>query len=485
VKLETLIEKSGLELERISSWQTDVDIHGLALDSRKVQAGDLFAALPGEKVHGRAFIAKALANGAAAILTDAPIPGLDVPVLLHPDPHQALAKLAAVLFPGQPENLIAVTGTNGKSSVVEFLRQIWQISGYKAACIGTLGITTEQDVTALGYTTPDCIRLHQALAGLQQDGVDHCALEASSHGLVQRRMDGARFTAAGFTNLTQDHFDYHADFDDYFHAKQRLFLQLLPKGAPTLINVDDEYGQQLANKAQTAGLAVWRIGWSGEQIKLLEIQPLAAGQKLQIRLLGQEHQIILPLVGEFQAANALLALGLALHSGVEAKPALAALEQLSGVRGRMELAATVRQNVPVIVDFAHTPDGLKKLLQAIRPHTKGKVMVVFGCGGDRDPKKRSKMGAIADQLADMAIVTDDNPRSENPAKVRAAILQAAPQALEMGDRREAIARALELAAPGDAIVIAGKGHEQGQIIGTEVLPFDDVQTARELAGLLS
>ncbi len=480
MNLHALIQKSGLSFQQ-SPASENCTITGLALDSRAVKPGFLFAALAGEQNHGSTFVSAAIQNGAVCILSDQPIPELDIPVLVHTDAHHALAKLARGFYPDQPKNMIAITGTNGKSSVVEFLRQIWMNDGCKAASIGTLGMTTATQTKSLGYTTPDCILLHQGLQALHDEQICHCALEASSHGLVQHRLDAVDFTAAGFTNLTQDHFDYHGDFETYYHAKQRLFLELLPIKAPVVINVDDQYGIQMANDCVSAGLHVWRIGWSGEDIKLLEVQPYDTGQQLHIRVLGAHHRIALPLVGEFQAANALMALGLVMQSGMDAPRALAAIIKLTGVRGRMELAAHTHNNVPILVDFAHSPDALQKLLQAIRPHTKGRILVVFGCGGDRDPQKRPLMGAIAHQSAEIVIVTDDNPRSETSADIRASILAKAENALEIADRRTAIARAIELAEPGDTIVIAGKGHEQGQIVGDTVFAFDDASTARELA----
>ncbi|MBL4616106.1 MAG: UDP-N-acetylmuramoyl-L-alanyl-D-glutamate--2,6-diaminopimelate ligase [Robiginitomaculum sp.] len=458
----------------------DALVTGLALDSRKVQSGFLFAALAGTQVHGREFIQMAIANGAVAILSDQMIMGCQIPVLVATDPARKLAQMASIIYPGSPQNIIAVTGTNGKSSTVEFLRQIWQNTGRRAACIGTLGVTTDAGVIPLGYTTPDCIALHQNLSELAKQDVTDCAIEASSHGLDQRRMDAVVLSAAGFSNLTQDHFDYHNDFADYFSAKQRLFLELLPDNFPVAINVDDQYGAKLADICQQKGLMVWRVGWSGVEVKLLEIQPMTHGQKLHLRVMGDEHTIILPLVGEFQASNALLALALSIQTGTAIVQALSALEKLIGVRGRLELAGMSRSQVPVLVDFAHSPDGLKKLLQSVRPHTKERVILVFGCGGDRDQKKRPLMGKIASEFADVVIVTDDNPRAENPQKIRTAILATAPDAIEIADREQAIAYAIERSMKDDLIVIAGKGHEQGQIVGNQVFEFDDVQVARQL-----
>lgn len=476
MKLRALAKLAGLEVTGAG----DPDIAGLALDSRLIKPGFLFAALPGTQVHGREFADKARPAGAVAILSDGPTDA-DLPHIIADDAAQALARLARAFYPAQPETLVAVTGTNGKSSTVEFLRQIWAFDGHKAAAIGTLGVTTEDGLRSLGHTTPDAIRLHKALDELAGEGVTHCAFEASSHGLVQRRLDGASLTAAGFTNLTQDHFDYHESFEDYFAAKQRLFRELLPTTAPCVINVDDDHGRELAGICAAQGNPVWQIGWTGPDVKLLEIQPKLTGQVLRVQFDGKKHEVQLPLVGEFQAQNALMAFSLALVTGTAADQAFAALEQLAGVRGRMETAATTSAGVPVLVDFAHTPDGLEKLLRSVRPHTRGHVHLVFGCGGNRDPKKRPIMGAVAQKLADAVIVTDDNPRHEIPADIRAAVLSGCPDASEIADRRQAIRTAIGRAQTGDVILIAGKGHEQGQTIGDVVYPFDDAEIARELA----
>ncbi|MCF6293452.1 MAG: UDP-N-acetylmuramoyl-L-alanyl-D-glutamate--2,6-diaminopimelate ligase [Robiginitomaculum sp.] len=478
MKLSELAKSVGLSVSDQDG--CDALVTGLALDSRKVQSGFLFAALAGTQVHGREFIQMAISNGAVAILSDQMMMDCQIPVLVATDPARKLAQMASIIYPDSPQNIIAVTGTNGKSSTVEFLRQIWQNTGRKAACLGTLGLTTDAGVIPSGYTTPDCIALHQNLSELAKQGVTDCAIEASSHGLDQRRMDAVVLSAAGFSNLTQDHFDYHNDFTDYFSAKQRLFLELLPDNFPVAINVDDQYGAKLADICQQKGLMVWRVGWSGVEVKLLEIQPMTHGQKLHLRVMGDEHTTILPLVGEFQASNALLALALSIQTGTAIVQALSALEKLIGVRGRLELAGMSRSQVPVLVDFAHSPDGLKKLLQSVRPHTKERVILVFGCGGDRDSKKRSLMGQIASEFADVVIVTDDNPRTENPQKIRTAILATAPDAVEIADREQAIAYAIERSMKDDLIVIAGKGHEQGQIVGNQVFEFDDVRVAKQL-----
>jgi len=482
VNLLELARNAGLDEARLPKNSEQTQVVGLALDSRALQPGFLFAAMRGQQVHGRKFVPLAITKGASVLLTDAPVSGVVIPQWIVPDPALVLAKLAAAFYPQQPQNLVAVTGTNGKSSTVEFLRQIWQFAGRNAACIGTLGITTQTGCQDLGYTTPNSIVLHQKLQDLSERGVTDCALEASSHGLVQHRLDGVQISAAGFTNLSQDHFDYHIDFENYFAAKQGLFLRLLPKGAPVVINVDDEYGARLAGLCAEKGLDVWRMGWSGVQIKLLEIQPVTEGQQIQFKLNGAEHEVVLPLVGEFQTINALMALGLAVRTGTAPTVALAALAGLSGVKGRLELAAVSREQVPILVDFAHSPDGLQKLLQSVRAYTKGRVIVVFGCGGARDPHKRPMMGQIATKYADLVIVTDDNPRSEDPKKIRAAILKQAPDALEIEDRQAAIQCAIDQAKAGDLIVVTGKGHEQGQIIGNKVFPFDDAEIIRALVG---
>lgn len=474
MKLRELAKTAGLTV----TGEGDPDITGLALDSRQVQPEFLFAALPGTQMHGRNFVKYAQQAGAVAVLSDGPTDA-DLPHILAEDAARALAKLARCFYPGQPEILVAITGTNGKSSSVEFLRQIWMADDKPAAAIGTLGVTSANGLRTLGHTTPDAIRLHKALDELSTDGVTHCAFEASSHGLVQRRLNGARLSAAGFTNLTQDHFDYHESFADYFAAKKRLFFDLLPAGKPTVINVDDDHGRALAEELANHGRNI-QVGWTGRDVKLLEIQPTLTGQVMKISFEGKIHEVHLPLVGEFQAQNALMAFALAIETGTDADTAFRAMENLQGVRGRMETAATTHAGVPVLVDFAHTPDGLEKLLRSVRPHTRGKVHLVFGCGGNRDPKKRPIMGAVAQKLADRVIVTDDNPRAEIPADIRAAVMSRCPKADEIADRRFAIATAIENAQAGDVILIAGKGHEQGQIIGDVVHPFDDAKIAREL-----
>lgn len=459
-----------------------VEVRGLTLDSRKVEPGFLFAALPGVKTHGRDFISQAVAQGAAVILTDIAVEGLDIPVLVTDEPAAVLAELAARFYPRQPEHVVAVTGTNGKSSTVEFLRQVWSAAGRDAACLGTLGVTrgTAREVT--GYTTPDAVALHRALDALASDGVTHLAMEASSHGLKQHRMDGVAVSVGAFTNLTQDHLDYHPDFADYFASKELLFSERVAEGGRAVVNVDSEWGRRMAETAQRRGLDTVTIGWRGEDLSIREITPRPASQDVSFAWKGAEHSLEIPLVGEFQILNALCAAAIALGDGVETETVLATLRQLEGVPGRLEKVGETREAAPVLVDYAHTPDGLDKLLRAARPHTQGRVIVVFGCGGDRDPSKRQKMGAIAASQADHIIVTDDNPRSEDPAAIRAAVLKGCPEAEEIADRSAAIRRGVSLLGEGDCLLIAGKGHETGQIVNGTTLPFDDREEARKALG---
>ncbi len=447
-------------------------VTGLALDSRKVRPGDLFAALPGVRVDGRQFIDAAIEKGAFCVLaprgTSAP-----VPVIETDDPAGALAAIAAAFHPRQPGHIAAVTGTNGKSSTVEFLRQIWASAGISAAALGTLGVTREAGRTEVGYTTPDAIALHAALDALAGEGVSHLAMEASSHGLKQRRMDGVRVAVSAFTNLTQDHLDYHPDFEDYFAAKMRLFTALTPAGGRVVINMDSDWSARVEQTALAAGLEVMTLGWRGRDLAVREITPRPASQAVRFAWRGGERVAELPLIGEFQTANALGAAVMAIASGMDADTAFAALENLTGVAGRLQQAGITRQGAPILLDYAHTPDGLDKLLRAARPHTRGRVVLVFGAGGDRDPTKRAKMGAVAAQLADVCIVTDDNPRSEDPASIRAAILSACPGAQEIGDRESAMRAGIAMLEAGDTLLIAGKGHEIGQIVGDRIIPFDE------------
>lgn len=452
-------------------------VRGLTLDSRKVEPGFVFAALPGVKVHGRDFIPKALTAGASVILTDEPVEA-PVPVIAVPEPAALLARMAARFYPGQPEHIVAITGTNGKSSTVEFLRQIWAGAGIEAACLGTLGVTRGNSVEVTGYTTPDAVALQAALDRLAGEGVTHLGMEASSHGLKQHRMDGVRLQVGAFTNLTQDHLDYHPDFADYFASKLKLFTERLPADGRAVINVDSEWGGKMAASARERGLEVLTMGWRGSDLAIREITPRAASQSVIFAWKGREHALDIPLVGEFQILNALGAAAIALSDGVAEASVLDTLKGLAGVPGRLEKVGETAAGAPVLVDYAHTPDGLDKLLRAARPHTRGRVIVIFGCGGDRDASKRAKMGVIAANQADHVIVTDDNPRSEDPAAIRKAVLKGCPRAEEIADRAEAIRHGVAMLKAGDCLLIAGKGHETGQTVGDIVHPFDDREQGR-------
>ena len=459
----------------------DTPLTGLSCDSRLVEAGHLFAALPGSALDGRDFIPQAVERGAAAILSTPDADTMGLPLLASDDPRLEYTRIEKRFYPEQPDLVVAVTGTNGKSSTVEFLRQIWQSAGHQSACFGTLGVRTKDGLSPMSHTTPDALALHVTLSELETSGVTHAAMEASSHGLDQRRMDEVTLTAAGFTNLTQDHYDYHGTPEAYFEAKARLFRELLPKSCPVVIMVDDEAGRTLNNICEELGFPVTTVGWSGRDVRIAEIMPRAASQMLTLIIDGDRHQVELPLAAEFQALNAVTALGLAMVTGVSKEDALKGLKSLSGVAGRLEMAGRNKSNgAPVFVDFAHTEDGLSKLLRSVRPHVEGKLRVVFGCGGDRDANKRPKMGAVACKLADDVIVTDDNPRSEVPSAIRAEVLAGCPAATEIGDRRDAIAEGIARLEEGDCLVVAGKGHEQGQIVGDTVIPFNDVTVVQEL-----
>jgi UDP-N-acetylmuramoyl-L-alanyl-D-glutamate--2,6-diaminopimelate ligase len=462
-----------------------IQVTGMTADSRQVTPGCLFAALPGARSDGRAFIADAVERGAAAVLaptgTEWP-PGVPPrPMIQDAEPRRALARLAAVRAGGQPDMVAAITGTNGKTSTAEFLRQIMQ-PGRPSASLGTLGVIAPGRTGGGGLTTPDPIALAETLAALARDGVRFAAIEASSHGLDQFRLDGVRLAAGGFGNLTRDHLDYHGTMAAYRAAKLRLFDALLPPGAPAIANtaLDAETLDALRGIAAKRRLDFCTVGEDGDAIRLLAATPHPGGQHLDLVARGVRRSLDLPLPGRFQADNALMAAALALALGETA--ALDRLTKLTGVRGRMELAVTLANGAAAYVDYAHTPDALERLLMALRPHTAGRLVLVFGAGGDRDRGKRPLMGGVAARLADIAIITDDNPRSEDPAAIRAAVRAACPSAREIGDREAAIAAALSLLAPGDVLAVAGKGHEQGQTIAGRTLPFDDVGVIRRLAG---
>ncbi|WP_431855477.1 UDP-N-acetylmuramoyl-L-alanyl-D-glutamate--2,6-diaminopimelate ligase [Azospirillum sp.] len=459
----------------------DIDVTGLTADSRAVQPGFVFAALPGTKADGRAFIEGALAKGAVAVLAP---PGTTLPagsaaVLIEDEqPRLAFARMAAAFHGRQPETVVAVTGTNGKTSTVQFARQLWTALGHRAAALGTLGITGPGVDKYGAMTTPDPVLLHKTLAEVAEAGVDHLAMEASSHGLDQFRLDGVRVSAAGFTNLTRDHLDYHGSMEAYAEAKAQLFGRVLSPGGGAVLNADSPEFSALAEICTQRGHRLFGYGFAGRELTVRSVEPMPHGQRLHLTVLGREHTVELPLVGRFQAWNALCALGLVLATGSDADKAIEALAALDGVKGRMQHVATHPNGAPVFVDFAHTPDALETVLTALRPHAAGKLVVVFGCGGDRDRGKRPVMAELAGRLADRVIVTDDNPRTEDPASVRAEVLAGYREAEEIGDRHAAIRAAVRGLAPDDVLVIAGKGHEQGQIVGTEVRPFDDAAEAR-------
>ncbi|MBI4967590.1 MAG: UDP-N-acetylmuramoyl-L-alanyl-D-glutamate--2,6-diaminopimelate ligase [Rhodospirillales bacterium] len=457
------------------------EITGLALDSRRVEPGFLFAALPGSKQDGRDYIPQALARGAAAILAPngTRLPdGAQAALITDANPRRRLARIAALFHGAQPKTVAAVTGTNGKTSTVHFLRQIWLGLGHRAASLGTLGLMAPDRSDPDSLTTPDPLTLHALLAELAQAGVTHLAMEASSHGLDQYRLDGVRFAAAAFTNLSRDHLDYHRDMETYRQAKRRLFTEVLAPGAVAVLNADSPEFERLAADCRSRHHHVIDYGRNALALRLVEAAPDGQDQTLTIEILGRRRHIRLPLVGGFQAMNALAALGLAIATGAKDEDALVVLAQLSGVPGRLQGAALRANGAAIYVDYAHTPDALETVLTALRPHAPGRLVVLFGCGGDRDPGKRPMMGAIAKRLADRVIVTDDNPRSEDPAAIRRQILAACPQAIEIGSRADAISQAVADLKAGDLLLVAGKGHEQGQIVGDRVLPFDDVREAR-------
>jgi UDP-N-acetylmuramoyl-L-alanyl-D-glutamate--2,6-diaminopimelate ligase len=453
----------------------DPIIEGVTADSRKVAPGFLFAALPGSKVDGRAFISAALDKGAAAILAPDDVTAVGAPVVHAGDLRRAYALAAARFWGAQPKVCVAVTGTNGKTSVATFCRQIFAAGGHQSASMGTLGVRAgDEQLTPPGLTTPDAADVAEMLATLAHRGVTHLALEASSHGIDQRRLDGVELTAAGFLNLSQDHLDYHGVMGAYRAAKLRLFDDLLPRGHTAVLNADSDAYPAFEAAALNAGQDIYSIGRAGRGLHLLDRTLAPHGQHLKLQAEGRRYDIVLPLAGEFQASNALVAAGLAIAAGEPIEGVLAALEHLEGAPGRLQRVGAGVSGGEVYVDYAHTPDGLATVLSALRPHAEGRLIVVFGAGGDRDRGKRPIMGEIAARLADIAIVTDDNPRSEDPAAIRAAILAAAPGAREEGDRRVAIRSAIGMLEAGDILVVAGKGHEQGQTVGAVTHPFDDV-----------
>jgi UDP-N-acetylmuramoyl-L-alanyl-D-glutamate--2,6-diaminopimelate ligase len=460
-------------------------VTGFAIDHRKVAPGTVFGAFRGSVFNGEDFIPLAVDAGAVAVVArpQARVEGAEH--VAAEEPRREFARLAAKFFQPFPAVTVAVTGTNGKTSSVELTRQLWRMAGRHAASIGTLGVTTADDRVTTGLTTPDIVTFLSNMAGLAREGVTHAAFEASSHGLSQYRTEGLPVRAAAFTNFSRDHLDYHVTMNAYFEAKMRLFSEVVEPDGIAIVWMDDPKSDEVLRRVRARGLRAFTVGTRGETLKLVDRAPTRLGQRLTIEAEGGRHMVDLPLIGAYQAANALTAAGLVLATGGETGPTLAGLARVQPVRGRLERAAISRAGAPVYVDYAHTPDAIEAAIQALRPHAKGRLIIVFGAGGDRDVGKRAEMGAAAARLADRVIVTDDNPRSEDPAAIRRDVLQGAPDAREVPGRREAIAAGIAEAGPDDIVLLAGKGHEQGQIFGAGsdllVLPFDDVGVARECA----
>jgi UDP-N-acetylmuramoyl-L-alanyl-D-glutamate--2,6-diaminopimelate ligase len=470
-----------VRLRDIAEVDSDSTVTGFAIDHRNVERGSVFGAFKGARFNGEDFISKAVERGAVAVVARREAIVERVPHLADPEPRRLFASLAAKFYAPYPETIVAVTGTNGKTSSVEMTRQIWRMSGHRSASIGTLGVTTSDDQVKTGLTTPDIVTFLHNVAGLRRLGVSHVAYEASSHGLDQHRCEGVPLAAAAFTNFSRDHLDYHETMDAYFEAKMRLFEELLPSGRPAVIWTDDPKSDAVIERCRRSGHEILTVGRGGETIRLLEQAPSALGQTLVLEHCGKAHRLALPLIGAYQASNVLTAAGLVLATGGTWESTFSAIQRVAPVRGRLERAVISRSGVPVYIDYAHTPDALEAAIAALRPHVEGRLIIVFGAGGDRDQGKRPEMGIVAARLADVVIVTDDNPRTEDPALIRSAIMAAAQGATEVPGRREAITEAIRIAREGDIILVAGKGHETGQIIGDRVLPFDDALVARECA----
>ncbi len=471
----------GALIDGLDSPAAQQAVTGFAIDHRKVAPGNIFGAFRGTKFNGEDFISAAVEAGAVGIVArkEAAVDGA-----VHigaGEPRRTFALLAARFFQPVPAHVAAVTGTNGKTSTAEMTRQLWRMAGHNAASIGTLGVTTAETQEKTGLTTPDIVTFLSNMSGLAREGVSHIVYEASSHGLSQYRNEGLPVQIAAFTNLSRDHLDYHAGMEDYFEAKMRLFGEVVDEDGTAVIWTDDEWSERAIAQAEKRGLRLITVGKSGQGILLNSQEPTQLGQDLALSLQGTEYRVKLPLIGAYQAANALMAAAICIASGEDAAAVIANLSRLQPVRGRLERAVISRSGAPVYVDYAHTPDALIAAIAAMRPHTKGKLIAVIGAGGDRDKGKRAEMGKVAAADADIVIVTDDNPRSEDPASIRKEILAGAPEAREIGDRREAISEAIACADAEDIILVAGKGHEQGQIFGDRTLPFDDVQIARECA----
>lgn len=479
ITLGDIADVLKLDPQAVLSAARERVVGSVSADSRCVESGGVFVAVPGVRADGMAFAVAARDRGAMAILGEsAPALSLAPAVFVQvPDARAALSAVAALMFPLQPRVIAAVTGTSGKTSVAAFARQIWVRLGHQAAALGTTGVVKPSGATYGSLTTPDPVTLHRTLDELARDGVDHLVMEASSHGLDQRRLDGVRLAVAGFTNLSRDHLDYHATLDDYLAAKLRLFDVLLAPGQPAVLNADCDVADKVASAISARGLKLFSVGARGQDIRLVSAVAEPDANRLVLEHEGVTHRLRLPLAGDFMVSNALVAAGLCIASGSPAADVFAALETLSGAPGRLERIGE-RHGAPVFVDYAHKPDALEKVLATLRPLARGRLVVVFGCGGDRDIGKRPIMGEIAARMADTVIVTDDNPRSEDPAAIRSAILSAAPGAIEIADRAEAISRAVSDLQAGDVLVVAGKGHETGQIVGTNILPFSDHDAVR-------
>ncbi|HKX92977.1 MAG TPA: UDP-N-acetylmuramoyl-L-alanyl-D-glutamate--2,6-diaminopimelate ligase [Sphingomicrobium sp.] len=470
-----------MKLRDLAEVNSDSVVTGFAIDHRKVAKGSIFGAFRGAVANGEDFIPQAIDRGAVAVVARPDAEVASVPLIGDPSPRRRFAELAARFYAPYPDTIIAVTGTNGKTSTVEMTRQIWRMTGHRSASIGTLGVTTSDDQVKTGLTTPDIVTFLSNMAGLRRMGITHVAYEASSHGLDQHRAEGVPLAAAAFTNFSRDHLDYHPSMQAYFEAKMRLFDELLPPGAPAVVWTDDPKSEEVIERAGRRGHNVFTVGRSGDTIRLVDQTPTPLGQALLLEHDGRSLKLSLPLIGAYQAANVLVAAGLVMATGVGFDRVFSAMQRVAPVRGRLERAVISAAGAPVYVDYAHTPDALEAAIAALRPHVEGRLIIVFGAGGDRDPGKRPEMGAVAARLSDAVIVTDDNPRTEDPAAIRAAILAAAPGAKEVAGRREAIAEAIRVARSGDIVLIAGKGHETGQLVGDRVLPFDDALVARECA----
>lgn len=471
----------GNVLSDLEGPAAEYNVTGFAIDHRKVAPGSIFGAFQGERFNGEDYISDAITSGAVAVVARPNVKVVGAYHIAAENPRHEFARIAASFFRPVPAHIAAITGTNGKTSTVELARQLWRMAGYNAASIGTLGITTSGEQTKTGLTTPDIVTFLSNISGLAREGVTHVAFEASSHGLDQYRSEGILVEVGAFTNLSRDHLDYHGDMDTYFEAKMRLFDEVVDDNGTAVIWADDAYSDKAIARAKKRALRIITVGQNGEGITLLSRQPSQLGQDIELRVQGEVMKLKLPLIGAYQASNALMAAGVVIATGGIAEDVVGHMARLQPVRGRLERACISRSGAPVYVDYAHTPDALHAAITAMRPHSKGRIILVFGAGGDRDKGKRPEMGMIAVAEADVVIVTDDNPRSEDPSVIRSEILKGAAGAVEIGDRRSAILHAIIIAQSDDIVLIAGKGHEQGQIIGERILPFDDVEVARECA----